>query len=393
MSIPKPNEPEMDSAEVGSEAGSQAMDAALRSSFVILKGVIALLVVFLIFSNTKTVEDQQEGAIVLRFGKSRTPASEVWDPGLRFAFPYPIEEVKELEAVSPVSTLFAWTEDKARDLTKTASADVDPNSIEKINAANPTQGYLVTKDQKILHLKATMNYQITDPDKFVFGFHEVTLGNRAVPGAERVLKAILESALTHAARQRTLEEIIGTQLIPADAANKASFQELVRARVIRLMKQYDLGVKLKGAVTLDTVGDNKQIPRSARISWAKYKNQQSQSTKIESDANLFAATNKVSESELKTIANNAETQRKVSIASLDVIATQFTNIVNNFPKPDARQRHMEELYLAAIKRIAQNPDVKIWLVPQGAPGQPTRIRLQINQPKAQDQNAPQSGEE
>ena len=34
------------SAELGNEAGAKAMDAALRSSFVILKGVIGVLVVY-----------------------------------------------------------------------------------------------------------------------------------------------------------------------------------------------------------------------------------------------------------------------------------------------------------------------------------------------------------
>ena len=101
----------MESEDFGNEAGSRAMDAALRSSFVILKVVIAVLVVYLVFSNTFTVEDKKEGAIILRFGNSRTTTIEdVWRPGVRFAWPYPIEERVIIDAVSPVTSDFAWTQ-------------------------------------------------------------------------------------------------------------------------------------------------------------------------------------------------------------------------------------------------------------------------------------------
>ena len=77
MSDPEKEQLEiMESEDFGNEASSQAMDAALQSSFVILKVVIAVLVVYLVFSNTFTVEDKKEGAIILSFGKSRKPGAQ-----------------------------------------------------------------------------------------------------------------------------------------------------------------------------------------------------------------------------------------------------------------------------------------------------------------------------
>ena len=74
----------------------------LRSSFVILKGVIGVLVVYLLFSNAFVVEENSEGAIVLRFGEvTTTEMDTVWNPGFRYALPYPIEEKSRLNERSP----------------------------------------------------------------------------------------------------------------------------------------------------------------------------------------------------------------------------------------------------------------------------------------------------
>ena len=81
------NTPEVD---LGNEAGSRAMEQALRSSFTILKLVIAVLAVYLVFSNTFSVDENTEGAIVLRFGQAQTEdRDKVFEPvfGLRGRIP------------------------------------------------------------------------------------------------------------------------------------------------------------------------------------------------------------------------------------------------------------------------------------------------------------------
>ncbi|MDP7011824.1 MAG: hypothetical protein QF685_10620, partial [Verrucomicrobiota bacterium] len=78
MSDPGEKQPEIEPEDIGNEAGSQAMDAALQSSFVILKVVIAVLAVYLVFSNTFSVVEGKQGAIILRFGESRTNTEDVW---------------------------------------------------------------------------------------------------------------------------------------------------------------------------------------------------------------------------------------------------------------------------------------------------------------------------
>ena len=367
---------EMGLEDIGNEASSQAMDAALRSSFVILKVVIAVLAVYLVFSNTFSVENKKEGAIILRFGESRTSAEDVWKPGVRFAWPYPIEERVIIDAVSPVITAFAW---------KQYPDDKDrvPDVGEKpgIDASKPREGYLLTKDNKAIHLKAEMRYEITDSDRFVFGFHD----------AKAVLRSALESAVTHAAYERTLEEILNPNRIPKEASDRDTFQKKVEKRVIKLMEQYDLGVELKGNVTINlgNIKELEAIPKGgkqpgARESRKNYTKQAAVSykniTTAESVAQTLEQSIQDNSGELAAIAKQAENEKKALLESLEATAKRFDSIYEKFSDPADRHRHLEELYYQTITRIAQNTDVKIYLVPKGDESHPTRLRLLINQP-------------
>ena len=90
--------------------------------------------------------------------------------------------------------------------------------------------------------------------------------------------------------------------------------------------------------------------------------------------------------ELAVIAKEAENEKKALLQSLEAIAKRFDSIHEKFSDPAARHRHMEELYYQTISRIAQDSDVKIYLVPKGDENQPTRLRLQINQPPPKRNN-------
>ena len=88
--------------------------------------------------------------------------------------------------------------------------------------------------------------------------------------------------------------------------------------------------------------------------------------------------------ELAIIAKKAENEKNALLQSLEATAKRFDSIYEKFSDPAARRRHMEELYYQTITRIAQDTDVKIYLVPKGDDGQPpTQIRLKINQPPRQ----------
>src|SRR5258706_4188788 len=96
------------------DAGSTALSEALRSSFFVVKVVMAILVLYFLGSGIFTVPSQQK-AIILRFGKPvGTGPDQLLGPGLHWSFPSPIDEVVkisigELQEVRSTSGWYATT--------------------------------------------------------------------------------------------------------------------------------------------------------------------------------------------------------------------------------------------------------------------------------------------
>ena len=74
------------------DAAGQSLADALRASFKILKGIMMVLVVLYLFSNAQCVQPHEQ-ALVLRLGRL---LPSVKDPGLVWAFPYPLDEIVPL---------------------------------------------------------------------------------------------------------------------------------------------------------------------------------------------------------------------------------------------------------------------------------------------------------
>jgi hypothetical protein len=66
--------------------------------------------------------------------------------------------------------------------------------------------------------------------------------------------------------------------------------------------------------------------------------------------------------------------------SVTDLAERLQTIRTNYPERQERIQYMEELYLRTIMKIAQNKDVKIYLVSKGDGGSKRKLRLLINQP-------------
>lgn len=348
------------SAELGNEAGAKAMDAALRSSFVILKGVIGVLVVYLLFSNAFVVEENSEGAILLRFGEvTTTEMDTVWNPGFRYALPYPIEEKVEIKRAQPVKTRKGWYAPGGRMEVGPDEEAPKPDAIQ--------DGYVLTADEKVVHVKAEMQYRIQDPIRYAFEFHN----------APDVLKMILDNAITSAAAQKTLAEIRQPAI-----NNEKTFPELVEVRARELVEQYGLGVDVTG-VTLAPLGDI-ELPHfvqksDASLSSAKAK-AQATIQDAENEAKAIRASIASESGELSSIRSKAEGDASRLQQSVTDLAERLQTIRTNYPERQERIQYMEELYLRTIMKIAQNKDVKIYLVSKGDGGSKRKLRLLINQP-------------
>ena len=84
-------QPQLSEVPAGDELGAaeKSLSEALRISFVILKVIMLVLVIFFLISGFRTV-GSDELALVLRFGKIRgVGENRILKPGLHWVFPYP----------------------------------------------------------------------------------------------------------------------------------------------------------------------------------------------------------------------------------------------------------------------------------------------------------------
>ena len=373
------NEPENKSREsvdldLGNEAGSRAMDEALQSSFTILKLVIAVLVVYLIFSNTSTVEGKKEGVIILRFGKAReiTP-KDVFSSGIRFAWPYPLEERVTIQRETPLTTKFFKYAPVGR-IEIGDDLDNHPLDAEK-------DGYVLTRDGLMPHLEATLNFEIDDPKAFAFNFAQ----------PEKVLSTLFESAITHEAFEFTMAELYQSSL--------DKFTEKVKERTKKLADQYGLGVKInrvyirQGDVELPFMiraayENMRTSEEKANDSLQQGKNiARSEIASIKSDA---SSTNKTGE--VAIILDQAKGQAITTIREVEALRQRFYSIYGGdneteVRSPKERRRGIHRLYFEVFNRLMTKSDLKIYVISNRS-GPRQKVHLLMNPKPPEPKKSP-----
>ena len=219
--------------ETPDDAGSQAMAEALRSSFAIVKFVLAALVVLFFVSGIFQVGPQEQ-AIILRFGKPvGTGQQALLGPGLHWAFPYPIDEVvkipiRQIQSVESTTGWFAETpEQKLTGNLPPPEPSLRPG----------VDGYAITADRNIIHTTATVYYQVDDPIRAVFDFSGGADSPLGMDGVSNAVLRILNNALLYTAAHFNVD--------PALYSDYAGFQDDVKQRVIQLADQEQLGISIK----------------------------------------------------------------------------------------------------------------------------------------------------
>ncbi|MHC4416403.1 MAG: SPFH domain-containing protein [Planctomycetota bacterium] len=194
-------------AQVGSEAAireamdpaNQSLADALRLSFRVLQVVILVLVAMFFVSGFTIVEERQSG-VMLRFGKIvKVGGEEALEPGRSWnVLPYPAGDFVVFDV-----------ENRSVDLRQTFWPGIPPNvtledAIDRAQTSAALQpgrdGYVLTRDGDLAHLKLTGEYAISDPVQFV---ERVGLQD-----ADRLVELALQRAVVQAAAGLTLQELV-----------------------------------------------------------------------------------------------------------------------------------------------------------------------------------------
>lgn len=266
-------------------------------------------------------------------------------PGLHFAFPYPVDEVIRMpvEQVRAARSSVGWygvtPEQEA--------ANEVPDPGPSLNPA--TEGYAVTGDGNIVHVRATLRYRITEPLKFFLNFQD---------GAA-VMTNIANNALFFAAAQYPVDDALRRDV--------AGFRDKVIGRANALILAKDLGVTLEP-------GDVVTIPpRQVKAEFDAVLSAEAERAKSVSDAQGYAS-RVVNEARGEAAArvNAGETDRNRLVQSVAAEATKFASLLPEYRKdPEFFRRRLQAETLA---RVMTNAADKFFL-PLGTDDQ---LRLQLN---------------
>lgn len=345
---PPPGNPNRDVVE---EVGSRALSDALRSSFVIVKILMVGLVILFFFSGIFTVPSQ-ERAIILRFGKPVGSGEEqLLGPGLHWSFPSPIDEIVRIPIgeVQTVNSTAGWYQTTPE---QEAAGNEQPN----YGTLNPAvDGYTITSDGNIVHVRASVRYRISEPLNYALNF----------VNASNVLQNVVDNALFFASGRFTAEQ--------ATRREMGAVRDAVEQRVRDLVHQHQLGVAIEGCQVRIVP------PLQVKAAFEQVSTAEIERRKARDDAQAYA--NRVmstSQGEAAAVVNQGKTEANRMIQQVASDSQYFSDQLPNFTANP--QLFRARLQAESMSRILTNVQERVFALPASPNGEKSELRILLNPP-------------
>lgn len=275
--------------------------------------VLVLILGVVGFTSWYTV-DESEQAIILTFGKADEGITE---PGLHFKLPWPIQDVETLPKTT-YSLQFGY--------------DQKDGQITDV----PQDTKMITGDENIVLADMVVQWQITNPEKFLFNSQD----------PEQIL---------YNSTSASLRSIIGSSKIDdALTSGKAEIEAEVRDLLTDLLEKYDIGISVTAVKLQDVELPNEEVRKAftnvtdaretmnTKINEAtKYRNQKMNEAEGEKAALISRA--------------NGDKAARIEIARGDVATFNalYTEYVKN---PDITRKR---LVLETLDQVLPNTEIYI----------------------------------
>ncbi len=335
------------------DVGTRALQEALRSSFVIVKIIMVILVACFFGSGFFTVEPENQ-AIILRFGKPLgTGKGQLLEPGGHWSIPYPVDEVVKIpikKVLTATSTVGWRAESEEEGETRDKTEHMNPQINEPLR--NGVDGYTLTGDRNIIHVRAIMRYHISDPLAYELG----------MLNAPALVTNALNNAILFASAGFAADDALRIKV--------ARFKEIVQARVNERITTQKLGI------AIDSLDVKSVPPRQARMAFNEVINaDQGKQQKILAAQGYANKTLNEAKGEYEARINAGKTDRTRMVQTIEGDATYFKNQLPYYKSnPDLFVRQRQTV---ALQRVMTNAQDKFFL-PNRADGQPRELRLQLN---------------
>lgn len=286
--------------------------------FVILVVIVLLVIAF---SGLRVVKSG-EVAVVLRFGKlvGNTYEEQVHQPGLLLAFPYIIDEV----VIVPTGNVI---EQKVT----THYTNGEMTTLHN-------NGYVITGDQNIAMISASVKYMISDPVSYALN----------VKDASELINAFVSSAMVNSAAATGVDDLL--------TSGKDEFAKAVLAEAQTKLSAVGAGITV-GAVELTSVS----MPNEVKEVYDMVNSATVQASTLLEQARQYEA--KVipeAEADAAKLISDAKQKYSESVSAANLDLTEFYGTVKEYEEnPDAvKTRIYTEKVTAAIGKIGKIRVVK-----------------------------------
>ncbi len=272
--------------------------------------IIIAVVILIACSGIKFIKSG-ESAIILRFGKivGDTPEEQVHDAGLLFAFPYIIDEVITV----PTGSVQEFT-------VNTHYTDGEMTTYDR-------NGYVITGDNNIAILSASVKYTISDPVAYAL----------AVKNPQYVINAVVSNAMINVAANYAVDDILTT--------GKDAYTKAVKALSQEKLDKNGIGVALT-QLELTRVG----MPEEVRDIYELVNSTNIQaSTRIEQANQYYETRIPSAEAEAATLIAEARAQYSNFTAAANSDLYEFYGVLDEYNADPAVVR--VRLYNTAIANI------------------------------------------
>ena len=333
--------------EVGE--GTAALVKTTKLMILMLRIAIAVLLIAYILSGFFYV-GPSEYALVLRFGKiSGTAGEEIVESGAwQWAWPKPIGEVVRIpKKTQSLSTDYYYFND--------AYMGGPENKPALTANAGPlvtgTDGYLLTKDENILHAKWGLTYDVVDP---------VTYYTSQID-ANATIRRVFESTI--------LKRIARTGIDQALYADPDNLRKKVKKDTLKAFEELDIGIKVKFV----NFGESTP-PRTSVLAFHEVQKSEHIKQTLILEAETYRSTTLQNSNGLaKQRQAEADAYASELIASVQAESQYFNQLLEQYQdKPDIAIRNLISI---TRQNVMQNAE-KILL-----PAAPGEIRIRLNRIK------------
>ena len=259
--------------------------------------LVIVVVLFVLFSGIRVVESGNE-ALVLRFGKltGESYEEQVHGPGLLFAFPYFVDEV----IIVPTGSVFEQP--------VTTHYTGDGKELSGIEG-----GYLITGDQNVAVVSASVKYTISDPVKYTLN----------VADAPALINATVSSAMVNEAAGMDVDDLLTTK--------KDAYASAVLQFAMEKLHKADAGVTIT-SIELTQVA----VPEEVRYSFESLNAANVQAETINTRAEITATNIKLeAETKKASLKNQAQVEKGNSISTAMMQVAEINGVYEDMEKQRA----------------------------------------------------------